>query len=249
MINIDSIPKYCINLPQDLLKKEWMRRMIKFIDLKNIQYVQAIDFSKIELPKVQISIQTDIGLQADTEPQAETVEFDLSRLKASLGCLFSHKAIFEHALSNNFDWIMVMEDDVGFNKNFKKDAIALNFIPQNADFISLNKCKITLSHNKFFDELLYFSHINAYIINTKLMTHFIDRLESIDLWGEDISFLQFMCNTVFENGCNAYSVKKPLVYVDFQKLNSKIADYSSPAVLDSEIKQTLFNAASQHKFI
>ena len=65
----------------------------------------------------------------------------------TLGCLLSHKAIIEDAIKNNYNKILVFEDDVIFDKKFiKKFNTKYVHIPSNYDLLYLG-CSQTLDYN------------------------------------------------------------------------------------------------------
>lgn len=108
------LPKHCliISLPQS-----WETRLEPLLKENPFKgetvVIEAIDGSK--LPKVEEGIPLKQG---------------------DLGCLMSHIKALEYARDNKFECVMILEDDVKFEKNFnEKLAEAMKELPERWDML------------------------------------------------------------------------------------------------------------------
>lgn len=86
-----------------------------------------------------------------------------------LGCACSHKKIWEEMVKNNYNYVLVMEDDISFISKFDKYYnILLTNVPKDADFLFLNASDAK-SYKTFGARYLnpYWKKVNKLITSTK----------------------------------------------------------------------------------
>ena len=120
-----------------------------------------------------------------------------------LGCLDSHRRLFDHAKNNNIETLMVIEDDIevceNFNDNLNK---VMSELPEDWDLLYLGgwnvRDKKKYSDHLDFAERVYTTH--AFIVRNKFFDTVIESINSRD-WKVDVLIADilpkgscFICN-------------------------------------------------------
>lgn len=144
---------------------------MEFFDITNYEFFDAIDGSILF-------------------PLWEQVKekFPFFRNPNYLGCALSHLSIYKDALDNNYERILILEDDVRFNRDLHKrsrfvksaidkgaDLIHLGFIPLSDD---LSQWDYNVYNENFYSDLHTFKSKNlwglfSYSINSTLMRELV----------------------------------------------------------------------------
>ena len=114
-INIFEIPLYYINFNRN----NEIESELKNIGFKNINFFQAVDGRKLDIKKLRddgiITIRSYNDLLNEREQRS-----GLSSLGA-VGCTLSHYFLWKKCLENNFDYIIIVENDVELKKITEKE--------------------------------------------------------------------------------------------------------------------------------
>lgn len=100
---------YCINLKKRVDRLENFIREVKKYDLGEFEVFEAID-----------------GVTLDLHP---------TLLKGEVGIIHSVIEILENATKNNYDSILIIEDDCTFNDNIKNIDLYFELLPDNWDMV------------------------------------------------------------------------------------------------------------------
>jgi len=126
----NKIPKYYINLDRSKKRKENIERMIKTYNIENIERIKAFDGNDIN--------NISEGEIDNYKYRAESKYLDNS--KSELAITMSHILAIKKALDNNYDNIIIMEDDIDFflipywDKKFNN---IINEIPEDCELLLL----------------------------------------------------------------------------------------------------------------
>lgn len=109
---------YCISYLERMDRRNFMEFQFKILGLLNkVEFINAFDFSKI-LPKEVLN-----GVNKNVN------EFPI------FGCALSHYKCVKHAKLFGYKKILILEDDICFNKNFEIIYKYFNFLPKDWDYI------------------------------------------------------------------------------------------------------------------
>lgn len=100
-----------------------------------------------------------------------------------LGCMFSHMMIMKLALKENYNKILILEDDVIFNNNYNNLSNYLSNIDQNKqDMIYLSGSHI-IQPEKITDNIYQIKKTfttNSYIINKRAMEYIVNNINKYE---------------------------------------------------------------------
>ena len=134
----NSMKIYCINLDRD--KSRW-RSIKSYSDKHNLN---------IE----RVSAYYGKDVVEDEYINKNILDKNHNLLKGQLGCALSHVQLWRKIKKDNNQFSLILEDDVKFNRNFKKDLRKLiDFLPETWDIIYLGGCNL---HGKKYNEKLIY---------------------------------------------------------------------------------------------
>lgn len=171
--NFDKI--YILNLRKDKNRRLHMKKRMEFFDITNYEFFDAIDGS----------ILTPIW-------ETTKIKYPFFSNPNYLGCALSHLAIYKDAIQNNFERILILEDDVRFNRNLHENSKwikeAINQ-EENIDLIHLGFIPLS-------DDL---SQWDYNIYNDRFLTN-PHLFKSKNLWGLfSYSISNFLMNKILED--------------------------------------------------
>ena len=140
----NTVKIFIINLKQDIQRKEYMQKLCDRYGL-SVTFFEAIEGSKLSGNVIE-----SVYLEEKT---IKKIKRGLS--KGEIGCVLSHKKIYQKMLDENIEKAVIFEDDIKFDKNL------INFLnnnvnfPSNAElvllgywFYGLNKIELLISYRK-----------------------------------------------------------------------------------------------------
>lgn len=129
-----DVPCYIINLDS---KPELFNRSLKNVmdsGFKNVMRIPAVNGN--ELPNEYLKNILTVKTYNDLDKPRENHEVIFN--KPGVGCFLSHIKIWEEMLKNNQDWVLVLEDDVELDSNFKNNYTNfINHIGLDTDLVLL----------------------------------------------------------------------------------------------------------------
>ena len=134
----DSVKIYCINLNRD--KDRWSS-IKKYSEANNLNIERVSAFYGKDVLE-------------DEYINKNILDKDHRLLKGQLGCALSHVQLWRRIQNDNTPFSPVLEDDVKFERNFKKNLTELiDFLPETWDIIYLGGCNL---HGKKYNEKLIY---------------------------------------------------------------------------------------------
>ncbi|WP_294958156.1 glycosyltransferase family 25 protein [Sulfurovum sp.] len=118
---------FIINLEKEKKKKEHMLQLCKKLNLKNVEIINAVNGQNMDDEFIDNIVSKE-----------KTIKF-MKRgfIKGEIGCLLSHKKIYEKMVKENIPNALILEDDVEFdNTLYKALKLSTNF-PREAEFVFL----------------------------------------------------------------------------------------------------------------
>jgi len=144
---INDFPILYINLERDNSRNDKMKDELQKRGL-NFERINAVHGLSLENESYRKNIYQKLGLSANNLHISEdemTTEFWLNRsnfktmckyknpVLAKVGCYLSHLIAVKHALDNNYERVLILEDDMKFLKNYNSEFE----IPSDADIYYL----------------------------------------------------------------------------------------------------------------
>lgn len=169
---------------------------------------------------------------------------DRAFTRGEIGCALSHLSIYKEIVENNYERVLILEDDAMINPRFvHKLSDVRSFIPDDYDLIywgyrwydsesslsrlfrlvknavsfnlELNKRHPT-PYNKYFCKAGYHAGTHAYSINRKLAEHLIAMNTPVKYCAD-----QILSRLTYDNVINSYVVV-PQLFIDDQIMESTI---------------------------
>jgi GR25 family glycosyltransferase involved in LPS biosynthesis len=211
---------YVINLDNDKDKLKIVSRKLKKLNIKFTRF-PAINGKKI------------------------AHKYKTKLLSGQLGCLLSHTEIISDAIKNNYKKILVLEDDVIFDKQFiRKFNTKYSHVPKNYDLLYLG-CSQTRGHN-IWEKMDIYNHYYipkqsngtfAMIINKSI---FVDLLKHAKKFDKPIDTV--IIDTILQHK-KVFSMFPHLITANVENRSST---NNKTRNMDSYLKQ---NKLSKHNFI
>ena len=144
---VNDFPVLYINLERDNSRNDKMKEELHKKGL-NFERIDAVHGLSLEKEEYQKKIYQKLGLSVNNLHISEnemTTEFWLNRSNfktmckyknpvfAKVGCYLSHLIAVKHAFDNNYDRVLILEDDMKFLKNYNSEFE----IPSDADIYYL----------------------------------------------------------------------------------------------------------------
>jgi GR25 family glycosyltransferase involved in LPS biosynthesis len=162
-----------INLDRRPDRKENVESQLKDIRYKGpVERISAIDAKKLDFNIIPKTFITPDGIKTATSKETPVYTY---LTKGGIGCAFSHKRVFEQILYGQDEYVLILEDDIWFDKQFsEKLTKALEKIP---DYDILWLGYHTKSNVRSLDDFdvpdkLY--GLFGYIINKKAASKLLD---------------------------------------------------------------------------
>lgn len=158
---------YIINLDR---RPDRMNKMKNLMKKYNISYERfpAID-----------------GNREDIKNEWKKLQNTIIQTPNALGCLMSHLAIIKDAKKNNYNKILIFEDDLLFHKNFNGALNKIKYLPKDWKLLYLGASQISvhidnIKKNGFYYKAVRTDGAFAYIIDSSIFDELIDMLEIKD---------------------------------------------------------------------
>lgn len=160
---MDNLIIYYINLKKDIERNSYIK---KNLDELNIKYerIEAINGNDINIEKKYTVIYTN----------------DFIATKGQIGCYLSHIKCYEKFIESKYEYLIILEDDVDLNNNFKNSIIILfncySNIIKSSDFIYLSRSQVMKDYQykinlqKYNDEFIYSPDIFGYGFHSYFLT-------------------------------------------------------------------------------
>jgi hypothetical protein len=196
---------YCINLDKRPDRMEKFNNEVSKYDLGDFERVSAIDGEKLDIS-----------------------QFNTRLSRGELGLLMTNLNIIKTAKKNNYESILILEDDCCFTDEIKNIDEYFKYLPSDWDFLYMGG-----NHN---------SHMNVnppIIINDKVCklhstytTHFVgikntifDQIESIlEKKNQPLDVLYTTLQKIFNAYCFYPAIATQIV--DFSNIQNTITDYT-----------------------
>lgn len=144
-----------------------------------------------------------------------------------LGCAYSHRAIWKSVVDNNYDKVVILEDDITVSNKFRNRLIKiLKNIPKTADIVYLDgnninpqKLSIVPGNKYIYSIKAIFGGTHAYIITNKGARKLLDKTRLISL-AIDIQITYLIKLGELE----AYISSKKILYSKDKEFKSDITD-------------------------
>lgn len=107
-MDFNKAKKYCINLPKRTDRLDKVMDMFKRHDI-DVEIWKAIDGKNHKIPK-------------------DSPKINQYNKHGILGCMMSHRSLIAHAKKNNYEYIVVFEDDIILSDNFLDEVKKLEYI-------------------------------------------------------------------------------------------------------------------------
>lgn len=104
---IEKLKIFVINLEKDIKRKEHMENLLNKYNLK-YEIVKAVDGNKLTEQELN-------SLRIDKEGSLKILKRPLK--KSEIGCLLSHRKIYEKILTENIQLALILEDDIFFEED------------------------------------------------------------------------------------------------------------------------------------
>lgn len=165
-----------INLKHDEERKKKMIDKLKFVDLKPVLFFDAIginDLYKYDYKTMEFFINP---------------ETNLSIQPGEIGCALSHYYVWKFIEENNYEKVLILEDDTIFLNNFNEELNNILSANEKYDIFFLNRTKCScIKENKINNYICmrYSYNANAYIItnncvNKLILSEYLNNIIPVD---------------------------------------------------------------------
>lgn len=190
-------------------------------DLKNVDITKfdAIDGSKLDVTSVPLSELALAELQQLETTGFRTKHYQLT--KGAIGCYLSHVKIWENILKNNYETVLIFEDDAKIPKNLNHEIHEqMKYVPNDWDVVLFGYiCKKCLKFEKYI-EVERFMLTHCYMITKKAIIKIMNSNTLFPI-TQQIDSLMSELSTII----NIYTVKDKLV----KQFNSR-TDIQAPLI-------------------
>lgn len=166
LYNIEWNHIYIINLKRRSDRKENIIKQLEKLEIKNYDFLEAVDGLSLEIKEKYNEIK-NININ---NPISTCGHF---------GCLLSHINAITLAKQNNYENIMILEDDIFFNDNFIENINKIKIPKYDMIYLGgiINKHKLFLNDWGFANKVM---GAYAYIINNSIYDILIEKLKNLD---------------------------------------------------------------------
>ncbi|MBE8189972.1 MAG: glycosyltransferase family 25 protein [Candidatus Thioglobus sp.] len=189
-----NIPIFIINLKKDAKRKQYMQNLLAKFSLK-AKFIEAVD-GKL------LSTKTIKNIYSEKQ---SIKNINRGMTKGEIGCVLSHKNIYEQMILDNLPVILVLEDDADFDDKLLDFIQQIDNLPKNWQLIHLGVhfYQEQMRHNiwygkrlkshtlRRFTEIRYGTH--GYLINNsgakKMLKHLHQISQPIDHYTGDDKFI------------------------------------------------------------
>lgn len=212
---------YLINLKRRPDRLTNFLELYESSDLRNIDITKfdAIDGTKLDVSSVPLSELALAELQQLETTGFRTKHYQLT--KGAIGCYLSHVKIWENILKNNYDTVLIFEDDAKVPKNLNYEIHEqMKHVPNDWDIVLFGYiCKKCLKYEKYI-EVERFMLTHCYMISRKAIVKIMNSNTLFPI-TQQIDSLMSELSTII----NIYSVKDKLV----KQFNSR-TDIQAPLI-------------------
>lgn len=122
-MNLPHIPTFVISLEEATDRREWMNKQLSEIGI-NFEFFNAIDGRKFDVPN-----------HPSYDKNKRLKYFGRNMKGGEIGCLLSHRGIYEKIINDNLDMALILEDDVVLKGGFKQAITELTKIGDKFDVV------------------------------------------------------------------------------------------------------------------
>lgn len=123
---LDSIKVFVVNLKKDIEKKDHMLKLCKKFSL-DCHFIDAVDGKLLS--------EEEISKNYDNEKAIKYSRREMSR--GEIGCLLSHKHIYQKMINENIEQALILEDDIEFCNDIRNVLYSIDLFPKNWEVILL----------------------------------------------------------------------------------------------------------------
>lgn len=158
-----------INLERRMDRKKNIEEQLKLINYKGpVERINAIDARHLNIPNLSDKLITRKGINSALNKNNGLYTF---LTKGAIGCALSHRIAWEKVIKGNDEYVLILEDDIWFDKYFNKKLENIMKIVPSYDILYLgNSGYYNNLEGRYLDipNLVY--GLFAYIINKKAAT-------------------------------------------------------------------------------
>ena len=121
-----NTPIFIINLKKDIEKKQHMQKLCQKYNLE-VEFIEAVYGKEL----------SQEAIDAIYSEQNSIKEIGRSLSSGELGCLLSHRTIYQRMISENIPEAIILEDDIEFNEKFINFLIIKDNLPRDAELLLL----------------------------------------------------------------------------------------------------------------
>lgn len=231
---------YLINLKRRPDRLTDFLEFYKSSDLRNKDIIKfdAIDGSKLNVDSVPLSELAKAELQQLETTGFRTKHYQLT--KGAIGCYLSHVKIWENILKNNYNTVLIFEDDAKVPPNLnKKIHEELKNIPNDWDIVLFGYiCKKCMKYEKYM-VVERFMLTHCYIIKRSAIIKIMNSNTLFPITQQIDSLMSELSAII-----NIYSVKEKLV-----KQFSSRTDVQAPLINKDQRKYLRINVDDRIKVL
>lgn len=176
-------------------------------DFNNIDITKfdAIDGSKLDVNSVPLSELAIAELQQLETTGFRTKHYQLT--KGAIGCYLSHVKIWENILKNNYETVLIFEDDAKVTKTLNREIHEqMNFVPNDWDIVLFGyTCKKCFKFEKYI-EVERFMLTHCYMISKKAIIKIMNSNTLFPITQQIDALMSELSSII-----NIYSVKDKLI--------------------------------------
>ena len=229
-----------INLERRPDRKTNIEEQLNKINYKGpVERIDAVDAKTLDIPTLTHKLVTNKGIQSALNKDSGLYTF---LTKGAIGCALSHRIAWEKVLEGNDEYVLILEDDIWFDKFFNKKLENIMKIVPTYDVLYLgNSGYYTNLEGIYFDipNLVY--GLFAYIINKKAAALFISAFPITYQVDTEIS-KKF-------NYLKIYTLKYDKVSVDYRIVFSELSQQSITYGTDIQHREYFSDTNDNHNKI
>jgi len=206
-----------INLARRPDRKKNIEDQLKQIDYKGpVERIDAIDAMYLDIPNLSNKLVTRKGINSALNKNNGLYTF---LTKGSIGCALSHRVAWEKVIKGNDEYVLILEDDIWFDKYFNKKLENIMGIVPSYDILYLgNSGYYNNLEGKYLDMPNLVYGLFGYIINKKAATLLLSAFPITYQIDTEIS-KKF-------NYLKVYTLKYDKVSVDYRIIFSELSQQS-----------------------
>jgi glycosyl transferase, family 25 len=236
---VDKI--FVINLES---RKDRLNKIVDELEKNNINNVKIF---KGICPKINIKLDYENILEDYSNKTYDLIEYDWKKtknmicLQGIVGCKASHIEIIKIAKQNNYDSILILEDDIEFTNNWQND-FENTMISIKNDKINYDILYLTCNHLITYDEInnylvkpKYGLQTCGYIINSSIYDYIIETA-----MNSGMTIDVYYCEYIQKNPLyNTYCIMPNIInqIIDFSTIENRMVDYSTITTNKTVVKK------------